>query len=54
MQPSPRCWAGDGNTADNIAGMLHISERTVNFHVRNAMSKLNASNKTDAVPLEAA
>jgi LuxR family transcriptional regulator len=29
--------------------MLHISERTVNFHVHNAMAKLNAANKTDAV-----
>lgn len=42
-------WAGDGNTAGKIAEMLHISERTVNFHVHNAMAKLNATNKTDAV-----
>jgi LuxR family transcriptional regulator len=28
---------------------LHISEHMVNFHVRNAMAKLNAANKTDAV-----
>ncbi|MHB8249718.1 MAG: LuxR C-terminal-related transcriptional regulator [Acidithiobacillus sp.] len=32
-----------------IAESPRISERTVNFHIRNAMAKPNAGNKTDAV-----
>lgn len=42
-------WAGDGKTSGDIATILKISERTVNFHVNNAMTKLNATNKTAAV-----
>ena len=41
-------WSGDGKTAQQVAEVLRISERTVNFHLRNAMAKLNAANKTEA------
>jgi LuxR family transcriptional regulator len=42
-------WTADGKTSGQIADILQISERTVNFHVANAMAKLNAANKTAAV-----
>ena len=41
-------WTADGKTAYEIGRILKISERTVNFHVNNAMSKLNATNKIQA------
>ncbi len=42
-------WTGDGKTSAEISEILNISERTVNFHIGNAMSKLNAANKAAAV-----
>lgn len=42
-------WTGDGKTADEIAQILTLSNSTINFHLRKAMYKLNASNKTSAV-----
>lgn len=42
-------WTGDGKTADQIAEILTLSHSTVNFHLRNAMKKLDAPNKTAAV-----
>ncbi|MES2407628.1 MAG: LuxR family transcriptional regulator [Pseudomonadota bacterium] len=42
-------WTGDGKTSAEISDILNISERTVNFHIGNAMSKLNAANKAAAV-----
>ncbi|QSB03338.1 autoinducer binding domain-containing protein [Methylomonas sp. EFPC1] len=41
-------WTADGKTAGEIAGIMKITERTVNFHISNAATKLNASNKTAA------
>jgi len=41
-------WTGDGKTSNDVADILGISERTVNFHINNAMIKLGASNKTAA------
>lgn len=41
-------WTADGKTAGEISSILKITERTVNFHINNAMTKLNASNKTSA------
>ncbi|MFN8494976.1 MAG: response regulator transcription factor [Caldilineaceae bacterium] len=38
-----------GLTNAEIARALHIKERTVAFHVENLLSKLNASNRTEAV-----
>lgn len=42
-------WTGDGKTSGEISDILNISERTVNFHIGNAMVKLNAPNKIAAV-----
>lgn len=42
-------WTGDGKTADQISQILSLSQSTVNFHLRNAMTKLDAPNKTAAV-----
>ena len=42
-------WTADGKTASEIADILNISERTANFHIANAITKLNAPNKTAAV-----
>ena len=41
-------WTADGKTSGQISEILHITERTVNFHIQNAMFKLNAANKTAA------
>lgn len=42
-------WTGDGKTASDIGRILNLSHSTINFHLRNAMFKLDASNKTSAV-----
>jgi len=42
-------WTGDGKTSAEISDILNISERTVNFHIGNTMSKLNTANKAAAV-----
>lgn len=42
-------WTGDGKNSGEISDILNISERTVNFHIGNAMIKLNAANKAAAV-----
>ena len=42
-------WSGDGKTADEIAQILNLSHSTINFHLRNAMFKLDAPNKTNAI-----
>jgi LuxR family transcriptional regulator len=41
-------WTADGKTAGEIASIMKITERTVNFHINNAATKLNAANKTSA------
>ncbi|MEN3290880.1 MAG: LuxR family transcriptional regulator, quorum-sensing system regulator SolR [Burkholderiales bacterium] len=41
-------WTAEGKTAYEISQILTVSERTVNFHINNAVSKLGASNKTQA------
>lgn len=41
-------WTADGKTASDIAEIMRISERTVNFHVNCAVEKLGACNKTSA------
>lgn len=38
-----------GKTANNIAEILEISQRTVHAHLQNASQKLHASNKTQTV-----
>ncbi|MDA3558031.1 MULTISPECIES: LuxR family transcriptional regulator [Acinetobacter] len=42
-------WSAEGKTSSEIALILSISERTVTFHVVNAMQKLNVNNKISAV-----
>ncbi len=41
-------WTADGKTSGEISCILNIAERTVNFHINNAVTKLNAANKTSA------
>lgn len=41
-------WVGDGKTSWEIGKILNISERTVVFHLKNATTKLQASNRQEA------
>ncbi len=41
----------DGRTNKDVAGILGISEHTVNLHVKSILSKLGASSRTGAVML---
>lgn len=42
-------WSADGKTSSEVGEIMHISERTVNFHVNNSLEKLGALNKTAGV-----
>lgn len=42
-------WAGRGKTSSEIAMILGLSERTVNFHFDQAMKRLGVTNRTQAV-----
>lgn len=42
-------WAGRGKTALDTAEILMLSEETVKTHIRNALTKLDANNKTHGV-----
>ncbi|MBM4208208.1 MAG: hypothetical protein FJ190_09410 [Gammaproteobacteria bacterium] len=42
-------WAADGKTSWEIAQLLKTSERTVNFHLNNAMLKLDVTTRQHAV-----
>lgn len=42
-------WTADGKTSGEVAQIMSITERTVNFHVGNSLQKLNANNKTAGV-----
>jgi LuxR family quorum sensing-dependent transcriptional regulator len=44
-------WCALGRTSKEIAYILFVSENTVNVHVKNAISKLSARNKTEAVTI---
>lgn len=41
-------WTADGKSAQDIADILGISKSTVDLHIRNAVRKLGARNKTAA------
>ncbi|WP_244122295.1 autoinducer binding domain-containing protein [Burkholderia latens] len=41
-------WSAAGKTYAEIGKIMHVDERTVKFHLVNAMRKLNAANKTEA------
>lgn len=42
-------WSADGKTASEIGDILSIAVPTVNFHIKNAVLKMKAANKTAAV-----
>jgi DNA-binding CsgD family transcriptional regulator len=42
-------WAGRGKTVSDTAEILTLSEETIDTHMRHAMHKLGANNKTHAV-----
>jgi DNA-binding CsgD family transcriptional regulator len=44
-------WAARGKTTSEIADLLHRSSETVEFHLSNAMSKLDARNRAHAVAI---
>jgi DNA-binding NarL/FixJ family response regulator len=41
-------WSARGKTSPEIAAILSLSKRTVNFHIENACRKLNVSTRTEA------
>lgn len=44
-------WAAEGKTTWEIAQILDIKERTVEFHLQNSVEKLGASNRQHAVSI---
>ncbi|MCA1385553.1 MULTISPECIES: LuxR family transcriptional regulator [unclassified Bradyrhizobium] len=42
-------WVGEGKSSWEIGKILNISENTVNFHIKNAMRKLGATSRIQAV-----
>jgi len=42
-------WSADGKTSAEIGDIMNISEHTVNFHIKNSLVKLTATNKTAGV-----
>jgi LuxR family quorum sensing-dependent transcriptional regulator len=44
-------WCALGKTSKEVAYILFVSENTVNVHIKNAMAKLSAKNKTEAVAI---
>ena len=41
-------WCSEGKTSEEIAMLMGLSERTVNFHIGNSIKKLLVANKTAA------
>lgn len=41
----------EGKTSDDIANMLQITKRTIDFHISNSVSKLGVENRTAATTL---
>jgi LuxR family quorum-sensing system transcriptional regulator CciR len=42
-------WTAHGKSSWEIAKILKISENTVNFHIKKALSKLGTNSRTSAV-----
>jgi DNA-binding NarL/FixJ family response regulator len=42
-------WSARGKTSPEIAQIVSLSKRTVNFHIENACRKLNVATRTEAV-----
>ncbi|HEY5802050.1 MAG TPA: LuxR C-terminal-related transcriptional regulator, partial [Burkholderiaceae bacterium] len=47
-------WTAEGKTSGEVALILRMTERTVNFHINNIIHKFGASNKTHAAVKAAA
>jgi DNA-binding CsgD family transcriptional regulator len=41
-------WAARGKTSSETSDILHVSEETINTHLKNSLRKLGAANKTHA------
>lgn len=41
-------WTAEGKTSEEVALIMSITKRTVNFHINNCVAKLDASNKLHA------
>lgn len=41
-------WTAEGKTSAEVAEILNVSERTINFHINNVVAKLGVCNKTSA------
>jgi len=41
-------WTADGKTSSEVATILGLTQRTINFHIGKAACKLNSTNKTQA------
>lgn len=41
-------WTAEGKTSGEVAMIMNITERTVNFHISNCIVKLDAANKLHA------
>ena len=44
-------WTAEGKSAWEIGEILHITKRTVDAHVQQAVRKLGAANKTHAIAI---
>lgn len=42
-------WSADGKSAQDIADILNVSKNTVDFHIKNSLTKLQVPNKIAAV-----
>ncbi len=42
-------WAADGKTSWEIANIVHVSERTITFHLQNAARKMGVNNRQHAI-----
>jgi LuxR family transcriptional regulator len=42
-------WTADGKTSEEIAQILSITTRTVNFHIASAIAKLQVNNRNSAI-----
>jgi DNA-binding CsgD family transcriptional regulator len=47
-------WIGAGKTSQDVATIIGIANNTVDFHLKNAMKKLNTSSRTQAFGLAVA
>lgn len=41
-------WTAEGKTSAEVAEILNVSERTINFHINSVVAKLGVCNKTSA------